>query len=182
MSPISLHTSTRARPSAALCLALALCALPALAATCPDRLGELSLAEDMALAARDASITTRRQAQDFKNALLRSGTADYGRMAARLAERAPEYAAQLERLRLLAATSGRHGDIVAALSGEREKMAARYRAALASLDERDRASIFRADEMAKGIDVPTFRQLEALVEASTRDLDLARKDAAAACR
>jgi hypothetical protein len=182
MSPVSLHTSTRARPSAALCLALALCALPALAATCPDRLGELSLAEDMALAARDASITTRRQAQDFKNALLRSGTADYGRMAARLAERGPEYAAQIERLVALAAKSGRHGDAVALLAAEREKMSARYGAALASLDERDRASVFRADDMAKGVDVPTFRQLEALVDATTRDLALARKAAAEACR
>ena len=182
MSPLSVQASSRARPSAALCLALAICALPAQAAICADRLGELSLAEDMALAARDASITSRRQAQDFKNALLRSGTADYERMAARLTERAPEYAARLERLRLLAAKSGRHGDVVAALVSEHENMAARYRSALESLDERDRASVFRADEMAKGIDVPTFRQLEALVEASTRDLDLARKNATDACR
>jgi len=182
MSRFSPQTSTRARLSAALCLALAICALPAQAATCPDRLGELLFAEDMTLAARDASITSRRQAQDFKNALLRSGTAEYERMAARLAERAPEYAARLERLRLLAANSGRHGDVVAALAGEREKMAARYRAALANLDASDRASVFRADEMAKGIDMPTFRQLEALVEASTRDLDLARINAKDACR
>jgi len=60
-------------------------------------------------------------------------------------------------------------------------MAAGYRAALASLDARDRSSVFRADEMAKGIDVPTFRQLEALVEAATRDLELARKHAAQTC-
>ena len=182
MSPVSLQTPNRARLSAALCLALALCAAPAQGASCADRLEELSLAADMALAARDASITSRRQAQDFKNALLRSGTADYERMAARLAERGPEYAAQIEGLRALAGKSGRHGDVVATLAAEREKMSTRYRAALASLDAGDRASVFRADEMAKGIDVPTFRQLEALVEASTRDLALARKDAAEACR
>ena len=71
---------------------------------------------------------------------------------------------------------------VAVLAGERDKMAARYRAALASLDAADRASVFRADELAKGVDVPTFRQLEALVEASTRDLDLARKGAIESCQ
>lgn len=174
--------STGSRLSAVACLALALCAQPALAAPCADRLAELTLAEDFALAARDASTTSRRQAQDFKNALLRSGTAEYERMAARFAERGPEYAAHLDRLRGLAAKSGRHGEPVAALAGERDKMAARYRAALASLDAADRSSVFRADEVAKGVDVPTFRLLEALVEASTRDLDLARKVAMESCR
>ena len=167
---------------AAACIALALCAQSAHAASCADRLAELTVAEDFALAARDASITSRRQAQDFKNALLRNGTAEYERMAARFAERGPEYAAHLERLRGLATKSGRHGDAVAVLAGERDKMAVRYRAALASLEAADRASVFRADELAKGVDVPTFRQLEALVEASTRDLDSARKGAIESCR
>ena len=170
------------RLCAAACLALGLYAQSAFAAPCADRLVELAVAEDFALIARDASITSRRQAQDFKNALLRSGTAEYERMAARFAERGPEYAAHLEKLRSLATRSGRHAEAVAALAGERDKMAARYRAALASLDAADRASVFRADEVAKGVDVPTFRQLEALVEASTRDLDLARKGAIESCR
>ena len=170
------------RLCAVACLALALCAHSAHAAPCADRLAELAAAEDFALIARDASITSRRQAQDFKNALLRSGTAEFERMAARFADRGPEYAAHLERLRALATKSGRHAEAVAALAGERDKMAARYRAALASLDAADRASVFRADEVAKGVDVPTFRQLEALVEASTRDLDLARKGAIESCR
>ena len=152
------------------------------AGPCAGRLAGRAAAEDFALIARDASITSRRQAQDFKNALLRSGTAEFERMAARFADRGPEYAAHLERLRALATKSGRHADAVAALAGERDKMAARYRAALASLDAADRASVFRADEVAKGVDVPTFRQLEALVETSTRDLDLARKGAIESCR
>ena len=181
MSTVAAPASTGARLLAFACLALALCAPPARAATCADRLSQLSNAEDLALAARDASITSRRQAQDFKNALLRSGTADYERMAARLAEREPEYAARLERLRALTAASGRHADLVERLAAEREKMAAGYRAALASLDAHERSSVFRADEMAKGIDVATFRQLEALVEAATRDLELARKHAAETC-
>ncbi len=174
--------SMGSRLCAAACIALALCAQSAHAASCSDRLAELTLAQDFALAARDASTTSRRQAQDFKNALLRNGTAEYERMAARFAERGPEYAAHLERLRALATKTGRHADAVAVLAGERDKMAARYRAALASLEAADRASVFRADELAKGVDVPTFRQLEALVEASTRDLDSARKGAIESCR
>ncbi len=164
------------------CIALASWVIPAMAASCADRLRELSLAQDMGLAARDAAITSRRQAQDFKNALLRNGTPDYEAMATRLREREIEYERQVDRLGTLAAKSGRHADIVAVLASERVKMAARYREAVASLEPTDRASVFRADELAKGVDVTTFRQLEVLVAASTRDLDDARKAAAEVCR
>lgn len=162
--------------------ALGVYAQSAFAAPCADRLEELGVAEAFALVARDASITSRRQAQDFKNALLRSGTAEYERMAARFAERGPEYAAHLEKLRALATKSGRHAESVASLAAERDKMSVRYRTALAGLDAADRSSVFRADEVAKGVDVPTFRLLEALVEASTRDLELVHKRVTESCR
>ena len=174
--------SSFVRTLGAVWLTLGSCALPAMAETCSDRLNELSAAQDMGIAARDASITSRRQAQDFKNTLLRSGTPDYDVMVTRLRERETEYQRQIGHLGALAAKTGRHGDIVAVLASERVKMAARYGEAVASLQPQDRASVFRADEMAKGTDVATFRQLEALVAAATRDLDGARKAAAEVCR
>lgn len=182
MNAVTIRAPVSLRLGAVAALALGMYAQSTFASSCADRLEELRVAEAFALVARDASITSRRQAQDFKNALLRSGTSEYERMAVRFAERGPEYAAHLEKLRALAAKSGRHAEIVAALAAERDKMSARYRTALAGLDAADRSSVFRSDEVAKGVDVPTFRLLETLVESSTQELELAHKRVAESCR
>ncbi len=153
----------------------------ALASPCGDRLSTLAAAAEMALLSRDASTTSRRQAQDFKNALLRTGTADAPRMVARFDERVGIYREQLTRLDSRAVSST-HQAAVASLIAEQEKMIPAYRRGLSLLDARDPTSAFRADQATQGIDVATFRQLEALVEATTRDYEAARLAATETCK
>lgn len=147
-------------------------ATTASASECATRVTELSAAAEKATAARDASIASRRQAQDFKNVLLRNGAADHAVFVKRLDDRMREYGRSLE---ALGAEGGK-------LREESRRVESSYRAAIALLDARDPSTVFKADAATKGVDVATFRMLEALVEHASRGYEAAKKAAAEACR
>lgn len=147
-------------------------ALPAVASECSDRVTGLAAAAESAAAARDALTASRRQAQDFKNVLLRNGAEDHATFVKRLEGNMAAYAKSLEAL----------GGEGASLRDEARKVEASYRAAVAMLDPRDPATVFKADAATKGVDVPTFRSLEQLVETRTRNYESAKAAATTACR
>ena len=100
-------------------LVLQLNAPPKAAANqCQLELTKLKSAEQYAIAARDGLITTRRQAQDFKNVLLRFWSEQAQTMQTRLADRNNEFQLITKALESFANTANEHAQIVETIKSE----------------------------------------------------------------
>ena len=131
---------------------------------------------------RDGLITTRRQAQDFKNALLRFWSDQALTMQSRLAERSKELQSITMALENLASSTGEHAQIIETVKSEAVKISKTYESALQKLESADKLSIFIADDHAKGVDVAIFRALEALVSLTTTKMENQRNQVLSICR
>ena len=133
------------------------------ALTAVDRL-QVAVAADAA--ARDALVTVRRLAQDWKNLLLRGRDAGERRaMQQRFDAQSASYRQRLADLRGQLAALPFGLDAQAVLETEQRALDERYRAAL---DRRGVATLEAAadaDRDAQGADVLTFRTLEQLIDA-----------------
>lgn len=119
---------------------------------------------EMAELVRDASMTIRRQAQDYKNLLLRgSDPADYRVMMGRFETQKKGYRNQLERLRTMMKDGGLPLDRIDGLLAEQARLVQAYGAAFEQFDPSDKMSTFRADAASRGKDVRSFVELEALL-------------------
>jgi dTDP-4-amino-4,6-dideoxygalactose transaminase len=133
----------------------------ALAAT--DRLQAVVAAE---ASARDALVTIRRNAQDWKNLLLRGrDAAERQTMQARFDTQARGYEVRLSQLRAQLTPLDLELARVQTLEEERVKLFARYRAALERHGVDSLEAAAAADRAVQGADVATFRTLEKLIEA-----------------
>jgi hypothetical protein len=148
---------------------------------CSDRLSSVFEAQDFAIASRDMLIIVRRQAQDFKNVLLRNGTKSVDTMRSRLKQREEEFQVQLASLDTWSTKTSHYRDVVALVKAEGAKVAQAYSDAIASLDSLDRLTSFKADEIAQGVDVPIFRHLEGLIKQTSDDLSKTQALVVLAC-
>ena len=132
--------------------------LPAL-----DRLEAMVQAE---MTAREALVTMRRNAQDWKNLLLRGSDAPMRQtMQSRFDSQAASYALQLGNLRKQLQALGeslRRPDI---LDQEQIQLFGKYRQALATHGVNTLEAAFQADREVQGADVKTLRTLEDTIEA-----------------
>ncbi len=118
--------------------------------------------------ARDALITIRRNAQDWKNLLLRgSNAADRQTMQQRFETQASLYEAQLLQLRGQLAPWAAELERMDLLERERVNLFERYRSALATYGVQTLEAAALADRAVQGADVATFRTLEQTVDALT---------------
>ena len=149
---------------------------------CQLELARLKSSEQFAMISRDGLITTRRQAQDFKNALLRFWSDQALTMQSRLAERSKELQSITMALENLASSTGEHAQIIETVKSEAVKISKTYESALQKLESADKLSIFIADDHAKGVDVAIFRALEALVSLTTTKMENQRNQVLSICR
>jgi hypothetical protein len=154
----------------------------AAAGRCDAALTQLKTAQHMAMAARDALITTRRQAQDFKNVLLRFWSDASQTMQTRLTDRNTELESLVKSLENSARGNAERAQLVGTIKAESNRVASTYMAAMAKLDPANRLSIFVADDHARGVDVAIFRALEKLVALTTTQLENQRGLVLASCR
>jgi len=91
-----------------ICLSLLMSTRVVLANDCSDQLSSVFNAQDFAVASRDMLIIVRRQAQDFKNVLLRNGTKSVETMRERLKTRGEEFEAQLRLMDGLSTNTSQH--------------------------------------------------------------------------
>ena len=132
--------------------------LPAL-----DRLEAMVQAE---MTAREALVTMRRNAQDWKNLLLRGSDAQMRQtMQARFDSQAASYAMQLGRLRKQLQALGESPRRLDILDQEQIQLFGKYRQALATHGVNTLEAAFQADREAQGADVKTLRTLEETIEA-----------------
>jgi methyl-accepting chemotaxis protein len=115
---------------------------------------------------RDALIAIRRNAQDWKNLLLRGqDVAERQAMQARFDAQARAYEARLAQLRAQLTPLQLELGRMEALDQERARLFERYRAALARHGVASLEAAAAADREVQGADVATFRTLEQLIEA-----------------
>ena len=132
--------------------------LPAL-----DRLEAMVQAE---MTAREALVTMRRNAQDWKNLLLRGSDAPMRQtMQARFDSQAASYAMQLGRLRKQLQALGEIPRQLDILDQEQIQLFGKYRQALATHGVNTLEAAFQADREVQGADVKTLRTLEETIEA-----------------
>jgi len=140
-------------------------------AACAEATAGLARVQDLVDAqanARDALITIRRNAQDWKNLLLRgSNAADRQTMQQRFETQASLYEAQLLQLRGRLAPWATELERIDSLERERVKLFERYRSALATYGVQTLEAAALADRAVQGADVATFRTLEQTVDALT---------------
>ena len=148
---------------------------------CQQALAQWQSAQQWALTSRDALITTRRQAQDFKNVLLRFWSDQSRVMQSRLADRVQDLKSLAQSLEQLNQVTGQHAQIVGVITLEITKVSKTYEAAIQQLEPGNAMSVFKADEHAKGIDVPMFRALEQLVALTTTQMQQQRNQVLAQC-
>ena len=135
----------------------------AIAAT--DQLQALTGAESTA---RDALATVRRNAQDWKNLLLRGrDPAERLTMQARFDAQAQAYEARLVQLRMQLSQLGLGLERIDTLQSERAAMLGRYREVLARHGVATLEAAAAADRDAQGVDVTTFRILEQLIDTAS---------------
>lgn len=123
------------------------------------------------MTARDGLITTRRQAQDFKNVLLRFWSDQAQTVQSRLADRNLELQTITKALESLANSTGEHAQIIETIISESAKVSKTYMSAITKLDPANQLSIFVADDHAKGVDITIFRSLETLVSLTTKNMN-----------
>jgi hypothetical protein len=132
--------------------------LPAL-----DRLEAMVQAE---MTAREALVTMRRNAQDWKNLLLRGSDAQMRQtMQARFDSQAASYAMQLGSLRKQLQALGETPRRLDILDQEQIQLFGKYRQALATHGVNTLEAAFQADREVQGADVKTLRTLEEAIEA-----------------
>ena len=140
-------------------------------AACAEASAGLARVQDLFDAqanARDALITIRRNAQDWKNLLLRgSNVADRQTMQQRFETQASLYEAQLLQLRGQLAPWAAELERMDLLERERVNLFERYRSALATYGVQTLEAAALADRAVQGADVATFRTLEQTVDALT---------------
>jgi len=142
------------------CMSHAECAtmLPSL-----DRLEAIVQAE---MTAREALVTLRRNAQDWKNLLLRGSDAPLRQtMQARFDSQAANYAKQLGSLRKQLQALGESPRQLDILDQEQIQLFGKYRQALATHGVNTLEAAFQADREVQGADVKTLRTLEDTIEA-----------------
>jgi len=148
---------------------------------CQSDLDKLKSAEQFAITARDALITTRRQAQDFKNVLLRFWSEQAQTTQSRLADRNNEFQLITKTLENFAKATNEHVQIIETIKSEGTKVSKTYESAIKKLDPTNQLTIFMADEHAKGIDIAIFRALETLVASTTTKLENQRNQVLSNC-
>jgi len=127
-----------------------------------DRLESMVGAENTA---RDALATIRRNAQDWKNLLLRGRDANERQtMQTRFDTQAKTYVARLSNLRGQMSQLSLALDRLDVLDREQLKLFDKYRAALARHGVDSLESAAAADREVQGADVVTFRTLEQTIE------------------
>lgn len=131
--------------------------LPAL-----DKLESIVQAE---MTARDALVTIRRNAQDWKNLLLRGSDAQLKQlMQNRFDTQAATYEVRLGELRKKMQTLGENSQRIDILESERAQLFGKYREALSTHGVNTLEAAFRADKEAQGADIKTLRTLEETIE------------------
>jgi len=134
-----------------------LATLPAL-----DKLEAIVHAE---MTARDALVTIRRNAQDWKNLLLRGSDAQMRQMMqSRFDTQATTYEVRLGELRKQMQALGENSQRLDILDSERAQLFGKYRGALSTHGVSTLESAFRADKEAQGADIKTLRTLEETIE------------------
>lgn len=130
-----------------------------------DRLEAIVQAE---MTARQALVTIRRNAQDWKNLLLRGSDAQVKQtMQARFDSQAASYAMQLRNLRKQLHALGESTSRMDILDHEQIQLFSKYRQALAIHGVNSLEAAFQADREVQGADVKTLRTLEEAIEALT---------------
>ena len=166
MTPLSFHIDKRmTRYWLILLLAMlplwsrseCLATLPAL-----DKLEAIVHAE---MTARDALVTIRRNAQDWKNLLLRGSDAQMRQMMqSRFDTQAATYEVRLGELRKQMQALGENSQRLDILDAERVQLFGKYRVALSTHGVSTLEAAFRADKEAQGADIKTLRTLEETIE------------------
>jgi len=134
-----------------------LATLPAL-----DKLEAIVHAE---MTARDALVTIRRNAQDWKNLLLRGSDAQMRQMMqSRFDTQAATYEVRLSELRKQMQALGENSQRLDILDAERVQLFGKYRVALSTHGVSTLEAAFRADKEAQGADIKTLRTLEETIE------------------
>jgi methyl-accepting chemotaxis protein len=162
-------------------LAAVLVAAPLLVtAACPeaqsaaDRLQAVVSAESTA---RDALITIRRAAQDWKNLLLRGrDAAERKVIQERLEAQTRTYEEYLAKLREQLTPLGLELDRIQKLDDERANMFEGYRSALKRHGVESLEAAAAADREVQGSDVATFRALEQLIQTVAEQTRASFKD------
>ena len=130
-----------------------------------DRLEAMVQAE---MTAREALVTMRRHAQDWKNLLLRGSDAQMRQtMQSRFDSQAASYAMQLGNLRKQLHALGESPRRIDILDQEQIQLFEKYRQALATHGVNTLEASFQADREVQGADVKTLRTLEETIEALT---------------
>ncbi len=166
MTPLSFHIVTRmTRYWLIMLMAIlplwsrseCLVTLPAL-----DKLEAIVYAE---MTARDALVTIRRNAQDWKNLLLRGSDAQLRQlMQNRFDTQAATYEVRLGELRKQMQALGENSQRLDILDSERAQLFGKYRGALSTHGVNTLEAAFRADKEAQGADIKTLRTLEETIE------------------
>jgi hypothetical protein len=131
--------------------------LPAL-----DRLEAVVQAE---MTAREALVTVRRNAQDWKNLLLRGSDAHMRQtMQTRFDSQAANYEVHLVNLRKQLKALGESSLRIDILDQEQIQLFGKYRKALATHGVSSLEAAFQADREVQGADVKTLRTLEETIE------------------
>ena len=138
-------------------------------AECADVLPSLDRLEAMVQAemtAREALVTMRRNAQDWKNLLLRgSDTQMRQTMQARFDSQAASYGMQLRNLRKQLQALGENLRRLDILDQEQIQLFVKYRQALTTHGVNTLEAAFKADHEVQGADVKTLRTLEEAIDA-----------------
>ena len=128
-----------------------------------DRLEAMLQAETTA---REALVTMRRNAQDWKNLLLRGSDPQMKKtMQARFDNQAASYAMQLGKLRKQLHALGESPLRLDILDQEQIQLFGKYRQALTTFGVNTLEASFQADREVQGADVKTLRVLEDTIEA-----------------
>ena len=128
-------------------------------------LDKLEVMVDAEMTARDALVTIRRNAQDWKNLLLRGSDAQMRQiMQNRFDTQAATYEVKLGELRKQMQALGENSQQLDILESERVQLFGKYRDALATHGVSSLEAAFRADKEAQGADIKTLRTLEGTIE------------------
>ena len=166
MTPLSFHIVKRmTRYWLILLMAmLPLCSRSECLATLPA-LNKLEAIVHAEMTARDALVTIRRNAQDWKNLLLRGSDAQMRQMMqSRFDTQAATYEVRLGELRKQMQALGENSQRLDILDSERAQLFGKYRGALSTHGVSTLESAFRADKEAQGADIKTLRMLEETIE------------------
>jgi hypothetical protein len=151
-----------------LCLALGVGAAQAAQADCSTLMASIDRLQVMASAestARDALTTMRRNAQDWKNLLLRGrDEKERQTMQTRFDTQASVYGTRLNQLRTQLGQLNWPLDRLDVLQREQAQLFDKYRAALAKHGVASLDAAAAADREVQGADVLTFRTLEQAIE------------------